>query len=155
MNLRLQVMFRALTATAVAVVLIADAEAQAEGEANALWNDSGKMRERGLWVYPTTGSCPEIRRRAPPLVFCLDADPGRPEYRRRDLSCCFAYQRDFPLKMGPSCRDGVLKVQRVPSSNKLTGTYEFTMEDESVRSGNFVAAYCPKTPWWKFWEWAP
>jgi hypothetical protein len=144
MELRRQLVHFALVAVTSIVAVPTDAEPQKGVETNALWNDSGENKERGVWVYSVRGSCPEIRSRARPLVFGLDASPGKSEYRFSELRYCFAFEKDLPLKVGPRCKDGVVRLQSAPSAKQLAGTYAFTMEDGSDRSGSFVAAYCPK-----------
>jgi hypothetical protein len=137
---------RIVPATLLAVVLIlglsGSAKPQTAVKTNALWNDSGSNKFRGVWIYSEPGSCPEIRSRARLLlVFGLEAAPGRTKYQVKELEYCYAWADGEGS--GPNCTDGIVKLQFDPSEGRLTGTYKFVMEDKTTVEGNFVAAYCP------------
>ncbi|MFC1720437.1 hypothetical protein ACFL00_04785 [Pseudomonadota bacterium] len=110
-----------------------------QGGVNALWND-GLPGLVGLWIYPTSGGCPDLRTKAVPLVLAAKSSQAKQEVS--SLSYC------FKLPEGNSamnkCANGAVQLAYEESSNQYSGNYEFEMADGTKVEGTFTAAYCPK-----------
>lgn len=115
--------------------------AHAQDATNALWNNSGPKEIVGLWVYPLSGGCPDLRTKANPLVFATRTQGSK--HDAADLWYCFELpERDSgqPKK----CQSGTVRLEFDASVQQYKGEYSFIMSDGSKREGMFVAQYCPK-----------
>lgn len=106
---------------------------------NALWNGSEGVI--GVWIYPTSGDCPEIRRRAAPFVFAAHSDGGT--YLVSQLQYCFQLPEHAGTKIA-RCKSGKVHFTLDTASQRYSGEYSFILSDGSKRAGEFVAQFCPK-----------
>jgi hypothetical protein len=133
-------MIRLLVGVLVVLAIVRH-DAVAESPINALWNESdGKV---GLWVYPVSGECPDLREKAKPLVFSVR--DARLEYVVADLDYCFLLPERTGMPIN-RCRRGNLRLLFDSASNRYGGRYSFEMADGTKREGEFNAQYCPKGP---------
>lgn len=115
---------------------------------NALWNDSGAKGFVGVWIYPVSGECPELRARAKPLVFAIHALGGTFEVSQ--LQYCFQLPESYTDKL-VSCKSGSVRLELDSPSQRYKGDYSFEMADGSRRNGTFSAQFCAKGSLWTMW----
>lgn len=108
--------------------------------ANAFWNDTSSL---GIWVYPDTGMCPEIRSRVRSFIVIGPGKPlasgARRVFRTGELALCSAWAHG---KWQANCTSGSLTLVYEAAMREYIGSYEFKLSDGSLRKGDFRAQYC-------------
>jgi len=116
--------------------------AKAQNPVNALWNDSGPKGTVGFWVYPISGKCPDLRKKATPVIsFSARADQSTANVQ--DLRYCFELPKQEDKK-SILCKSGSVSFEPLEAGKTYKGKLNLTMVDGSKRQIEFVAAFCPK-----------
>lgn len=107
---------------------------------NALWNTHSGF---GVWIYPTEGSCPEIRTRVKSfLVVGPDSELKSGESKQLDVSSlqlCSNWAGGRPHSI---CESGALKLEYFEAEHEYRGSYDVKLSDGSKMQGVFRAQYC-------------
>ena len=112
------------------------------GEINALWNTHDGF---GIWVYPETGTCDEIRSRMKYFTVFGFKKRERPKSKLRipatDFDICLDFANGKPNAL---CKDGYVDLEFDEATNEYRGYFELKMHKGMIKHENFRAAYCDK-----------
>jgi len=107
---------------------------------NALWNAYNGF---GIWIYPESGGCPEIRKRVKSFIVIGPKEKYESEAIKHlditDLKLCADFYAGAPLA---KCNTSSIELQYDKAENQYRGSYNLVLSDGTERKGAFRAAYC-------------
>lgn len=115
--------------------------ANAAEQVNALWNDDSGF---GIWIYPDSGSCPEVRKRLTTFTVIgpkFQARSVRVETATpAEMSVCA--RMDSKTGSFSKCISGQIKIVFDAPNNEYHGTVDLSLADGSAVRTSIRAQYC-------------
>jgi hypothetical protein len=111
---------------------------------NALWNDDNGF---GVWVYPGSGACPEVRERLTTFTVFGPKFPARSARIQTaspaEMNVCM--RMDGKTGQMSKCSSGQIQITYDASSNEYRGTVDLTLADGSIVRTAIRAQYCKRS----------
>ena len=111
---------------------------------NALWNDDAGF---GVWVYPGSGTCPEIRTRQTTfVVFGPKFQPRLPNAQSASASeMAVCMRMNGTTRDMTRCKSGSVQMTYNAATNEYDGYIDLTLSDGSIVRQTIRAQYCTKS----------